>query len=150
MNIWVDGDACPKAIKQILYRAASKRKLLLMIVANHAITIPPSPFIKRVLVAPGFDAADHYILAQAKKQDLVITADIILADLLIAQEAMVLNPRGTLYDMNNIKPILAQRNINETLRGGGLLQGGLSPLNAKEVQNFSNQLDKLITQFHKT
>lgn len=150
MNIWVDGDACPKAIKQILYRAASKRKLLLMIVANHAITIPPSPFIKRVLVAPGFDAADHYILAQAKKQDLVITADIILADLLIAQEAMVLNPRGTLYDMNNIKPILAQRNINETLRGGGLLQGGLSPLNAKEVQDFSNQLDKLITQFHKT
>ena len=147
MNIWIDGDACPKAIKQILFRAASKRCVPLYIVANHLVTIPPSPFIKRVLVESAFDAADKYIVAHAVQQDLVITADIILADLLIAQQVIVLNPRGTLYSANNIKQVLAMRNRNESLRGGGLLQGGLSPLSAKEIQGFSNYLDKIITQY---
>lgn len=148
MNIWIDGDACPKAIKQILFRAATKRSVPLFIVANHVMTIPPSPFIKRIIVESGFDAADTYIVAHVNKLDLVITADIILADLLIDRGAQVLNPRGTLYCANNIKQVLARRNINETLRGGGLIQGGLSQLSAKEIQTFSNYLDKTITQYH--
>lgn len=147
MNIWIDGDACPKAIKQILFRAASKRRVPLFIIANHLVTIPPSPYIKRVLVEAGFDAADNYIVLHAKPNDLVITADILLADQLITQQALVLNPRGTLYTANNIKQVLTMRNMNETLRGSGMAQGGLSQLSAKEIQSFSNNLDRIITQY---
>lgn len=147
MNIWIDGDACPKAIKQILFRAASKRRVPLFIIANHLVTIPPSPYIKRVLVEAGFDAADNYIVLHAKPNDLVITADILLADQLITQQALVLNPRGTLYSANNIKQVLTMRNMNETLRSSGMAQGGLSQLSAKEIQSFSNNLDRIITQY---
>ena len=113
MKIWIDGDACPKAIKQILFRAAVKRQVMVMIVANHLATIPPSPFIRRVLVESGFDKADQFILQEIQPQDMVITADIILADAVITKGAMALNPRGTLYNVNNIKPILTMRLINE-------------------------------------
>jgi uncharacterized protein YaiI (UPF0178 family) len=147
MNIWIDGDACPKAIKQILFRAAGKRRIPLFIVANHLVTIPPSPFIKRVLVEAAFDAADNYIISHAKPQDLVITADIILADLLISQKVQVLNPRGTLYSENTIKQVLTMRNMNESLRSSGLVRGGLDQLSAKEIQSFSNYLDKIITKY---
>ena len=146
MKIWIDGDACPKAIKQILFRAATKRKVPLFIVANHLVAIPASQFIKRVLVESAFDAADNYIIAQAEPQDLAITADIILADLLISKQVMVLNPRGTVYSSNNMKQVLGIRNMNESLRGGGLVQGGPGQITAKEIQNFSNYLDKMITQ----
>ena len=147
MNIWIDGDACPKAIKQILFRAANKRQVTLFMVANHMSNIPPSPFIKRVLVESGFDAADKYIIAYAKPKDLVITADIILADELISADVIVLNPRGTLYTVNNMKSILALRDMNESLRSSGMLQGGLNQLSAKEIQSFSNYLDKILTQY---
>lgn len=147
MNIWIDGDACPKAIKQILFRAASKRCVPLFIIANHLVAIPPSLFIKRVLVEAGFDAADNYIVLHAKQNDLVITADIPLADLLVAQQVLVLNPRGTLYSANNIKQVLTMRNMNESLRGSGLAQGGPNQLSAKDIQIFSNNLDKIITQY---
>lgn len=146
MKIWIDGDACPKAIKQILFRAAMKRSVPLCIVANHTTNIPPSLFIKRILVEAGFDAADKYIVAHLEKNDLVITADTILADLVIDKEAIALNPRGTLYSANNIKQVVTMRNLNEILRGSGLIRGGLSQLSAKEVQSFSNHLDKIITQ----
>jgi len=150
MKIWIDGDACPKVIKQILFRAAIKRSVPLCIVANHTTITPPSLFIKRIIVESGFDAADIYIVAHLEKNDLVITADTILADLVIDKKAIALNPRGTLYSVNNIKQIVTMRNLNETLRSTGLIRGGLSQLSAKEVQNFSNHLDKIITQFHQT
>jgi uncharacterized protein len=149
MNIWIDGDACPNAVKQIIFRAAVKRKITVIIVANHMATIPPSPFIKRVLVAAGFDAADQYIIDHIVVHDLVITADIILADLAISKGAHVLNPRGTLYSVANIKQILSMRNLCESLRDSGMIRGGADVLGAKDIQNFSNHLDKMITQYTK-
>lgn len=144
MKIWIDGDGCPKAIKQILFRAAVKRQVMVMIVANHFALIPPSPFIKRVKVELGFDKADQYIVAHVKPRDLVVTADIILADEVITKEALALSPRGMLYSPNNIKQILAMRNLNESLRDTGVLQGGLEALSPKEIQKFSNHLDRII------
>lgn len=144
MNIWIDGDACPKAIKQILFRAAIKRQVMVIIVANHLAMIPSSPFIKRVQVEPGFDKADQYIVSHIEAGDLVITADVILADQLITKKAFVLSPRGMLYTTNNIKPILTMRHLNESLRESGLIRGGLEALSSKEIQNFSNHLDRII------
>lgn len=145
MKIWIDGDACPKAVKQILFRAAVKRKVLVIIVANHLVSIPPSPFIKRVQVAQGFDKADDYIVAEAQSRDLVITADIIMADHLVTKGAYALSPRGMLYTPDNIKHILTMRNLNESLRDNGLIRGGMEALSAKDIQQFSNHLDKIIT-----
>lgn len=145
MHIWVDGDACPKAIKQILFRAAIKREIRVTMVANHLAIIPSSVFIKRVHVEHGFDKADKYIVSQLEAHDLVITADIILADEVISKEALALSPRGMLYTPSNIKQILTMRNLNESLRENGLIRGGLDALNPKEIKNFSNHLDKIIT-----
>lgn len=146
MKIWIDGDACPKAIKEILFRAAIRCKIPLIIVSNHFFSIPASPYIQRIIVNAGFDVADQHIVTQIQARDLVITADIVLADLIIAKQAMVLNPRGELYSANNIKQILAMRNLNESLRNNGLISGGHGKLGPKEVQNFSNHLDKILSQ----
>ena len=96
MNLWIDGDACPKQVKQILFRAATKRKVSLWIVANHFVNIPPSPFIKRVLVESGFDGAVKYIVDRIVKNDLEITSDILLAELVLEKGACALSPRGLL------------------------------------------------------
>lgn len=145
MKIWIDGDACPKAIKQILFRAAVKRRVMVIMVANHLAIVPSSPFIKRVQVESGFDKADDYIVSQIEALDLVITADIILADAVITKKAFALNPRGVLYNSNNMKQILATRHLNESLRESGLIRGGLDALNSKEIQAFSNNLDKILS-----
>ncbi|MBA2648398.1 MAG: YaiI/YqxD family protein [Legionella sp.] len=145
MVIWIDGDACPKMIKHILFRAAMKRQVMVIMVANHLPIVPPSPFIKRVKVDSGFDKADNYIVMHLKPQDLVITADIILADEVVTKEAFALNPRGMLYTANNIKQILNIRHMNESLRESGLIRSGLESLSPKEIQNFSNHLDKIIS-----
>lgn len=149
MKIWIDGDACPKPIKHILFRAATKRKVPLLIVANHLATTPPSPYIKKVLVSSDFDKADDFIVSNAEKNDLVITGDIILADHVIEKGALALNPRGTLYSKQNIKQILTMRNLNESLRSSGLITGGPSALSPKDIQSFSNHLDRTITQHHR-
>jgi uncharacterized protein YaiI (UPF0178 family) len=146
INIWVDGDACPRAVKDILFRAAMKRKIPLFMVANHLVTIPTSPFIKRIMVEHGFDVADNHIVAHVLPHDLVITSDIILADYVITKKAQALSPKGLLYTASNIKQILAMRNLNESLRSSGLITGGPGQLNSREIQLFSNHLDKIITQ----
>ncbi len=146
MNIWIDGDACPNPIKKIIFRAAIKRKISSMIVANHSANIPASPYIKRILVSAGFDKADDYIAQHLKKGDLVVTADIILADQVIEKGAFALNPRGMMYSAQNIKQTLSMRNMNESLRSCGIMTGGPNALGPKEIQAFSNHLDKLITQ----
>ncbi|OGV37202.1 MAG: hypothetical protein A3E88_02725 [Legionellales bacterium RIFCSPHIGHO2_12_FULL_35_11] len=146
MKIWIDGDACPKAIKQILFRASMKRRIYLFIVSNHHATIPTSPYIKKILVPAGFDKADDYIVNHIENGDLVITSDIILANYVIEKTALALNPRGTLYSDKNIKQTLTMRNLNESLRNCGLIQGGPSALNPKDIQIFSNHLDKIITR----
>lgn len=147
MNIWVDGDACPKQVKQILFRAAIQRKIPLLIVANQVLQIPPSPFIKRVVVESGFDKADQYIVEKINPSDLLITSDTLLAELVIQKKAYALNPRGLLYTESNIKSIVSMRNINETLRGSGMIQGGPPQLQNKEIVLFSNHLDKILTRF---
>ncbi len=149
MTIWLDGDACPKPIREILYRAANRTHIQLVIVANHFFPTPPSKFIKKKQVSAGFDVADNYIIAHLIPQDLVITADIPLADEAISKGAIVINPRGELYSAQNIKQHLANRNMNESLRSTGLLSGGPPKFAAKEIQQFSNHLDKLLTQQRK-
>jgi uncharacterized protein len=149
MTIWLDGDACPKPIKDVLCRAATRTQSQLMIVANHFFPTPPSPFIKKQLVGAGFDVADNYIVEHLTPGDLVITADIPLADAAISKGGTVINPRGELYSAHNIKQHLASRNMNESLRSSGLISGGPSKLGAKEIQQFSNHLDKFLTQQRK-
>jgi uncharacterized protein YaiI (UPF0178 family) len=146
MQIWMDGDACPKPIKDILFRTAVRNKTLLFVVSNHALTTPPSPYIKRHQVAAGFDVADNHIIEQMEPGDLVITADIPLANDVVNKGGWALNPRGELYSINNMRQLLAQRNMNEALRGGGMISGGPPKFGPKEIQRFANQLDKFLAK----
>jgi len=145
MQIWVDADACPKVIKEILYRAAIRRKTLMILVANQPLYTPSSPFIKKRLVGAGFDVADQEIIQHAEAGDLVITADIPLADAVIHKGCIALDPRGELYTPNNIKQRLSMRNFNAELRGAGILTGGPPTLNKKDSHTFANALDKFLT-----
>jgi uncharacterized protein YaiI (UPF0178 family) len=146
MQIWIDGDACPKVIKDLLFRAAIRTQTQLVVVSNHILTIPSSPYIKRWQVGFGFDVADNYIVDMMQPGDLVITADIPLADDVVTKGGTALNPRGELYTANNIKQLLARRNINESLRSCQMIKGGPDKLSAKEIQTFANTLDKLLVQ----
>lgn len=149
MQIWIDGDACPKPIKDILFRTAIRTQTALIVVSNHALSTPASVFIKRSQVGAGFDVADNYIVDNMQAGDLVITADIPLADDVVTNGGVALNPRGELYTENNIKQLLSQRNHNETLRGGGMISGGPAKFGPKEIQKFANALDKFLAQQRK-
>jgi uncharacterized protein YaiI (UPF0178 family) len=144
MQIWVDADACPKVIKEILFRAAIRTKTVTILVSNQILTIPLSTFIKKIQVPQGFDVADNYIIQNIQMNDLVITADIPLADGAIDKGAKALNPRGELYSENNIKQRLSARNFNEELRSSGIISGGLAALSKKEILAFANCLDKFL------
>lgn len=146
MHIWVDADACPKMIKEILFRAAIRTKTPLTLVANSLLTYPRSPFIRAVCVEKGFDSADHYIVSQVKAYDLVITADIPLAAEVIAKQGQAINPRGELYTANNIRQRLQIRDMNEQLRATGLNIGGPSALSVKEKTAFANTLDSYLAK----
>ncbi len=145
-RIWVDADACPIVIKEVLYRAAKRTQVLTIFVANRVLALPTSPFLQRVQVPIKFDAADAYITENSQEQELVITADILLADLVVKQGGIVLNPNGLLYTRDNIKHHLALRNLNTELRSAGILKGGASGFSKKEVQTFANELDKHLTR----
>lgn len=147
LQIWLDGDACPKPIKAILIRAIIRTKTPLIIVANHFIPTPASPFIKKWQVGAGFDMADNAIAANIKPRDLVITADIPLADAIVAKGGFALNPRGEMYSTQNIKQLLAMRNFNESLRSSGLISGGPPKIGPKELQQFANSLDTYLTRY---
>ena len=147
MHIWVDADACPNSIKEILFRAAIRTKTMMTLVANQALTSPPSPFIKRMQVGSGFDVADAKIIECMQAGDLVITADIPLASLAIGKGGCALNPRGTLYTLNNMQQCLNIRNRNETLRESGVLTTGPDKLTHRDNECFANQLDKLISNY---
>ena len=139
-TIWVDADACPKAIKDILFRAAERANLQLTLIANQEIAIPPSRFISMHRVAKGFDVADNEIIKRLVPGDLVITGDIPLAAEVIAKGGEALNPRGEAY----IRARLNMRDFMETLRASGVQTGGPPPLGASEKQAFANQLDRYI------
>ena len=146
MHIWVDADACPKVIKEILFRAAERAQVLVTLVANQPLATPPSRLIKTVLVAPGFDVADNHIVQQVQAGDLVVTADIPLAAAVIEKDALALNPRGELYTHNNVRQRLTMRNMMEELRSVGQITGGPPPLNQRDRQAFANALDRLLAK----
>lgn len=146
MQIFIDADACPKVIKEILYRAAERTKIQLILVANQFLPTPHSKYIKMLKVAKGFDIADNQILQLMLPNDLVITADIPLADLVIQKGGIALNPRGQLYTSDNIKQRLSIRNLMEQLRETGIVSGGPNILNKSDRLNFANQLDRILTK----
>ena len=146
MKIWVDADACPVVIKEILFRAAQRTGLDLILVANQAVRIPPSRNIKMIQVASGFDVADNEIVKSMSAGDLVITADIPLAAEVIEKAGQALNPRGELYTVDNIKNRLAMRDLMDSLRSSGVDTGGPPPLNQSDRKSFANQLDRIIGQ----
>lgn len=149
MQIWVDADACPNVIKDILFRAANRTETDLILVANQFIKTPPSPFISSVQVAAGFDVADNHIAQSVEAGDIVVTADIPLAADIVAKGAWGINPRGTLYTEQNIKQTLSMRNFMEEMRSTGQVSGGPPPLDAKDKQSFANTLDRLLAKAKK-
>jgi uncharacterized protein len=144
MRIWVDADACPKVIKEILFRAANRTETLITLVANQLLVTPSSPFITKIQVTSGFDVADNRIANNLQPGDLVITADIPLADAIINKGGLALNPRGELYSLDNIKQRLSIRNFSDGLRSSGISTGGPATLSKKEIQNFANNLDQIL------
>ena len=146
MKIWVDADACPGVIKEILFRAAERAQIATTLVANQYIKIPSSSNIKFVLVSSGFDVADNEIVKRLEPGDLVITADIPLAAEAIEKGGIALNPRGELYTTDNIKARLSMRDFMDTLRSSGVQTGGPPALNKNDRQAFANNLDKLLTK----
>lgn len=144
MQIWVDADACPSVIKEILFRAAERVKVTVTLVANKHLRLPASRFIESVRVAGGFDVADNYIVEHVRQKDLVITADIPLAAEVIEKGGHALNPRGTFYTRDNIKERLAMRDLMDELRGSGIQTGGPKALSHADRQAFANQLDRFL------
>jgi uncharacterized protein YaiI (UPF0178 family) len=146
MKIWVDADACPLVIKEILFRAADRTRSPLILVANQPIPVPPSPYIRSIQVAPGFDVADNEIIKRMQAGDLVITGDIPLAAEVIENGGFALNPRGELYSTDNIKSRLNMRDFMETLRASGINTGGPPPLSQGDRKSFADNLDRLLSQ----
>jgi uncharacterized protein YaiI (UPF0178 family) len=144
MNVWVDADACPNAIKQVLFKASERLQISMTLVANQYIPTPPSKVIKSLQVAQGFDVADNAIVDAVAQGDLVITADIPLAAEVVAKGATALNPRGTVYTKENVRDYLQRRNRAEELRATGMISGGPAALDKKDVQAFANALDRTL------
>ncbi len=144
MRIWVDADACPNVIKDILFRAAVRAQVTLTLVANQAAKVPPSPFIKTLQVPSGIDAADDRIVELVETGDLVITADIPLAAGVIAKGGRALDPRGEFYTEDNIKERLAMRKLLDELRGAGVDTGGPASFSNADRQAFAAKLDRLL------
>lgn len=143
-RIWVDADACPKPIKEILFRASDRVGIPLVLVANQPLQVPTSELIRSVQVSAGFDVADDYIVQQAKSGELVITADIPLAADVIEKGCLVLTPRGERYTDDNIRQRLTMRDFLDTMRGSGVDTGGPPAFNHSDRQAFANQLDRLL------
>ena len=144
MHIWVDADACPRVIKDILFRAAERVGVSVWLVANQPLQVPRSRYIRSIQVGAGFDVADNHIVQQAQAGDLVITADIPLAAEAIAKGCVALNPRGELYTENNIRQRLNMRDFMETLRSSGVDTGGPAAFSLADRRAFANQLDRFL------
>ncbi|MDX2410741.1 MAG: YaiI/YqxD family protein [Woeseiaceae bacterium] len=147
MKLWVDADACPVVIKEILFRAAERTCSLLTLVANQPIRVPSSQYIKTVQVPAGFDVADDEIVKRLEAGDLVITADIPLAAEVIEKGGHALNPRGELYTTENIKARLNMRDFMDTLRSSGINTGGPPAISLSDRQAFANNLDRFLAKY---
>lgn len=146
MNIWVDADACPVVIKEILYRAAERSQTTMTLVANKPLRSPPSRFIRAIQVSHGFDVADNEIARRVEAGDLVITADIPLAADVIARGGHALNPRGEFYSPENIRECLSMRDFMEKLRETGVQTAGPAPLDQTDRKRFADQLDRFLSR----
>ena len=146
MHIWVDADACPLVIKEILYRAAERAQVQMTLVANKLLGVPRSQWIRSIQVARGFDVADNEIARRLEAGDLVVTADIPLAADVIGRGGHAINPRGELYTPENIRERLATRDFMEKLRETGVQTGGPAPLDNTDRKRFADQLDRLLTK----
>jgi uncharacterized protein YaiI (UPF0178 family) len=146
MRIWVDADACPNPIKEILFRAAERLKVALTLVANKPLRTPASPYINTIQVGAGFDVADDKIAEELRAGDIVVTADIPLAAAAIEKGGRVLDPRGEIYSNDNIEARLTMRKFMDELRAGGVDTGGPPPFNHGDRQAFARQLERLLAQ----
>jgi uncharacterized protein YaiI (UPF0178 family) len=144
MKIWVDADACPGVIKDILFRAAKRTGTLLTLVANQPVHVPASPFIRTIQVGSGFDIADNEIVRRCEAGDLVVTADIPLAAEIIGKGGHALNPRGELYTTENIGARLNMRDFLDTMRASGVNTGGPAAISQRDRQAFANSLDRFL------
>ena len=144
MHIWVDADACPVVIKQVLFKAAERTRTPMTLVANHSVSVPPSKVIKFLQVPQGFDVADNEIVRQLKSGDLVITSDIPLAAEVLENGGMALSPRGEMFTDEDIGARLNMRDFMDTMRGSGVVTGGPSALSQSDRQAFANHLDRLL------
>ena len=149
MKIWVDADACPKGIKEILFRAAERVRVPLTLVANRPLRIPRSPYIKTLQVPTGLDVADNRIVEQVQPDDLVVTADIPLAAAVIEKGGHALDPRGELYTENNVRERLAVRDFMDELRGAGVVTGGPAEFRQSDRKAFANELDRLLSKWER-
>ncbi|MCK5826287.1 MAG: YaiI/YqxD family protein [Desulfuromusa sp.] len=144
MNIWIDADACPKPIKDLLYRVAERKKILLTLVANRSLGYPASLWIRSIQVSAGADIADQEIIRLLEPGDLVVTADIPLAAETISHGGHALDPRGDFFSVENIRERLSVRNFMDELRNNGIETGGPSAYGAKDKQKFANKLDRFL------
>ena len=149
MQIWVDADACPNVIKEVLFRAADRTGMMVTLVANQPLKTPPSKFIRTLQVASGFDVADNEIVQRVEKNYLVITVDIPLAAEVIEKGGIALNPRGERYTPDTIRERLNMRDFMDTMRASGIQTGGPNTLNQRDRQQFANELDKWLQQASK-
>lgn len=143
-KIWIDADSCPKAVKEIVYKVSRRLNINIVLVANSYQMTPTSNLIRLIVVDNGFDAADEHIIDQVETNDIVITADIPLAAKVLKKKAIALNPRGEIYNENNIGSILSMRNFMKELRDGGSIIGGPAVFGPKDVKQFADSLNKLV------
>ena len=146
MQIWVDADACPNVIKEILFRVAERAQVMVTLLANQPVAVPRMPFVRALQVSQGFDVADNEIVRRCEPGDLVITADIPLAAEVIAKGGTALNPRGELYTRENVKARLNMRDFMDTMRASGVHTGGPPALGQRDRQAFANALDRFVAR----
>ena len=144
--IWVDADACPRAVKEVLFRAAQRLQVRVLLVANQLLPTPPGGWVKAIQVPQGFDVADNHIVTHLGPGDLVITADIPLAAEVLAKGGEAINPRGEHYSRDTIRQRLSMRNMMEEIRASGIQTGGPPPFGARDVQAFANSLDRWLAR----
>lgn len=144
-KIWIDADACPRAIKEMVFKLSQRLNITIILVANDYQIIPRSDLIKLIVVDKGFDAADEHIICQVEIHDLVITADIPLAAKVLEKKAIALNPRGEIYTKHNISSILSMRNIMKEFYDAGSIVGGPPPFGPKDLKQFADSLNKLVS-----
>lgn len=149
MVIWIDADACPKSIREIIYRASSRLKLYVKLVSNSYLTIPHDPFIQALQVDKGADMADHMIVSLVQIGDLVITSDIPLAAFVVEKQALAIDHRGEIYTEENVRERLSIRDFMKDIRDSGVITGGPAPYGPKDLEKFANSLNKILTKIPK-